>query len=115
MLSRLLLLTATAAIVAGKPSTGRVKTHNKLLMISFDGFRWDYDQDVDTPNFDQLVRDGVKAKYISPPAITMTSPSHFTTVTGRTPPPWSPGPLVPWTTTALSALQLNRFIKGPPN
>ncbi|XP_036822495.1 ectonucleotide pyrophosphatase/phosphodiesterase family member 7 [Oncorhynchus mykiss] len=58
-------------------------THNKLLVISFDGFRWDYDQDVDTPHMDKLVVDGVKAKYITPPAITMTSPSHFTTITGR--------------------------------
>uniref|UniRef100_A0A4W5KLJ5 Zgc:153896 n=1 Tax=Hucho hucho TaxID=62062 RepID=A0A4W5KLJ5_9TELE len=58
-------------------------THNKLLVISFDGFRWDYDQDVDTPYMDKLVEDGVKAKYITPPAITMTSPSHFTTITGR--------------------------------
>ncbi|CAB1334704.1 unnamed protein product [Coregonus sp. 'balchen'] len=32
---------------------------------------------------DKLVEDGVKAKYITPPAITMTSPSHFTTITGR--------------------------------
>ncbi|KAM4600393.1 ectonucleotide pyrophosphatase/phosphodiesterase family member 7 [Polymixia lowei] len=73
----------TAALcVAGKP-TSHGKTHNKLLVISFDGFRWDYDQDVDTPNFDQLVLDGVKAKYITPPMITMTSPSHFTTITGR--------------------------------
>ncbi|KAL4624503.1 ectonucleotide pyrophosphatase/phosphodiesterase family member 7-like [Arapaima gigas] len=56
---------------------------NKLLVISFDGFRWDYDQDVDTPNLDKLVQEGVKAKYITPPMITMTSPSHFTTITGR--------------------------------
>uniref|UniRef100_A0A4W5JZA2 Zgc:153896 n=1 Tax=Hucho hucho TaxID=62062 RepID=A0A4W5JZA2_9TELE len=42
-------------------------THNKLLVISFDGFRWDYDQDVDTPHMDKLVEDGVKAKYITPP------------------------------------------------
>ncbi|KAG7274214.1 hypothetical protein CRUP_007651, partial [Coryphaenoides rupestris] len=81
----LLLLTvaATATIVVGKPTTGPSESHNKLLVISFDGFRWDYDQDVDTPNFDELVREGVKAKYISPPAITMTSPAHFTTITGR--------------------------------
>ncbi|KAJ3598229.1 hypothetical protein NHX12_001740 [Muraenolepis orangiensis] len=79
-----LLLVVVIAVVSGKPTTThRTKAHNKLLLISFDGFRWDYDQDVDTPNFDQLVRDGVKAKYISPPAITMTSPSHFTTITGR--------------------------------
>uniref|UniRef100_A0A4W4FXN8 Ectonucleotide pyrophosphatase/phosphodiesterase family member 7-like n=1 Tax=Electrophorus electricus TaxID=8005 RepID=A0A4W4FXN8_ELEEL len=56
---------------------------NKLLLISFDGFRWNYDQDVDTPNLDKLVQEGVKAKYITPPMITMTSPSHFTTITGR--------------------------------
>uniref|UniRef100_H2UWZ4 Zgc:153896 n=1 Tax=Takifugu rubripes TaxID=31033 RepID=H2UWZ4_TAKRU len=56
---------------------------NKLLLISFDGFRWDYDQDVDTPNLDQLVVDGVKARYITPPMLTMTAPSHFTTITGR--------------------------------
>ncbi|XP_064178811.1 ectonucleotide pyrophosphatase/phosphodiesterase family member 7 [Anguilla rostrata] len=61
------------------------KTFNKLLVISFDGFRWDYDQDVDTPNMDKLVKEGVKAKYITPPMITMTSPSHFTTITGRWP------------------------------
>uniref|UniRef100_A0A452IR83 Ectonucleotide pyrophosphatase/phosphodiesterase 7 n=1 Tax=Gopherus agassizii TaxID=38772 RepID=A0A452IR83_9SAUR len=41
---------------------------NKLLLVSFDGFRWNYDQD---------------AKYITPPSVTMTSPSHFTTITGK--------------------------------
>lgn len=61
----------------------KAEERNKLLLISFDGFRWDYDQDVDTPNLDQLVLDGVKAKYITPPMLTMTSPSHFTTITGR--------------------------------
>ncbi|XP_061573828.1 ectonucleotide pyrophosphatase/phosphodiesterase family member 7 isoform X3 [Cololabis saira] len=55
----------------------------RLLLISFDGFRWNYDQDVETPNLDQLVLDGVKAPYITPPMLTMTSPSHFTTITGR--------------------------------
>ncbi|XP_044160432.1 ectonucleotide pyrophosphatase/phosphodiesterase family member 7-like [Bufo gargarizans] len=57
--------------------------HNKLLVISFDGFRWNYDQDVDTPLLDYLAEIGVKAKYITPPFVTMTSPSHFTTITGR--------------------------------
>lgn len=54
-----------------------------MLLVSFDGFRWDYDQDVKTPNLDELVKKGVKAIYINPPAITMTSPSHFTTITGK--------------------------------
>lgn len=80
----LLLLFAVLLCVDGVPlsSMGRRK-HNKLLLISFDGFRWNYDEDVHTPNMDLLVREGVKAKYITPPMITMTSPSHFTTITGK--------------------------------
>ncbi|KAM9782557.1 ectonucleotide pyrophosphatase/phosphodiesterase family member 7 [Neosynchiropus ocellatus] len=78
---RLLLLWTLLVSTSGLPT--RKDQRNKLLLISFDGFRWDYDQDVDTPNFDQLVLDGVKAKYITPPMLTMTSPSHFTTITGR--------------------------------
>lgn len=66
----------------GHPVPG-ARSSNKLLLISFDGFRWDYDQDVDTPHLDQLARDGVKAKFLTPPFVTMTSPSHFTTITGE--------------------------------
>uniref|UniRef100_A0A8C9XD64 Zgc:153896 n=1 Tax=Sander lucioperca TaxID=283035 RepID=A0A8C9XD64_SANLU len=79
---QLFLLVSAAICAAGKPLSKAVD-RNKLLLISFDGFRWDYDQDVDTPHLDQLARDGVKAKYITPPMLTMTSPSHFTTITGR--------------------------------
>ncbi|XP_026089178.1 ectonucleotide pyrophosphatase/phosphodiesterase family member 7-like [Carassius auratus] len=82
MKSELLLVLALFLCVSSKPLSKR-RMSNKLLLISFDGFRWDYDQDVDTPNLDKLVKEGVKAKYINPPAITMTSPSHFTTITGR--------------------------------
>ncbi|ROI33799.1 Ectonucleotide pyrophosphatase/phosphodiesterase family member 7 [Anabarilius grahami] len=82
MKSELLLVLALSLCVSTKPLSKK-KTYNKLLLISFDGFRWDYDQDADTPNLDKLVKEGVKAKYINPPAITMTSPSHFTTITGR--------------------------------
>ncbi|XP_051255321.1 ectonucleotide pyrophosphatase/phosphodiesterase family member 7 [Dicentrarchus labrax] len=78
----LFLLIAAVSCAAGKPLS-KAAGRNKLLLISFDGFRWDYDQDVDTPNLDQLVTDGVKAKYVTPPMLTMTSPSHFTTITGR--------------------------------
>ncbi|XP_032900492.1 ectonucleotide pyrophosphatase/phosphodiesterase family member 7 [Amblyraja radiata] len=62
---------------------GERRTQNKLLLLSLDGFRWNYDQDVETPNFQKLVKEGVKAKYVTPAFITITSPSHFTLVTGR--------------------------------
>lgn len=80
---QLFLVVVAVLCAAGKPLS-KAESRNKLLLISFDGFRWDYDQDVDTPNLDQLVVDGVKAKYITPPMLTMTSPSHFTTITGNT-------------------------------
>ncbi|XP_039973584.1 ectonucleotide pyrophosphatase/phosphodiesterase family member 7 [Xiphias gladius] len=84
MKTRLELFLVVTALTcsAGKPLS-KAASGNKLLLISFDGFRWDYDQDVDTPNLDQLAVDGVKAEYITPPMLTMTSPSHFTTITGR--------------------------------
>ncbi|XP_038568294.1 ectonucleotide pyrophosphatase/phosphodiesterase family member 7-like [Micropterus salmoides] len=78
-----LLLVFTAVVCAAGKPLSKAAERNKLLLISFDGFRWDYDQDVDTPHLDQLVEDGVKAKYVTPPMLTMTSPSHFTTITGR--------------------------------
>lgn len=77
-----LILSTLASCAAGKPLS-KAAERNKLLLISFDGFRWDYDQDVDTPHLDQLAVDGVKAKYVTPPMLTMTAPSHFTTITGN--------------------------------
>lgn len=80
MLWSLCLLWAAGALAA---PLGRARP--KLLLISFDGFRWDYDRDVDTPNLDQMARDGVKAAYVTPPYITITSPAHFTLLTGECP------------------------------
>ncbi|XP_071403311.1 ectonucleotide pyrophosphatase/phosphodiesterase family member 7-like [Centroberyx affinis] len=69
--------------VSGPGSVFAGSSRNKLLLISFDGFRWDYDRDVETPNLDRMARDGVKAAYVTPPFLTITSPSHFTLLTGR--------------------------------
>ncbi|XP_061520022.1 ectonucleotide pyrophosphatase/phosphodiesterase family member 7-like [Phycodurus eques] len=69
--------------VSGLQSVLGGSSRNKLLLISFDGFRWDYDRDVDTPNLDKMAKDGVKAEYVTPPFLTITSPTHFTLLTGR--------------------------------
>ncbi|KAG8446567.1 hypothetical protein GDO86_014136 [Hymenochirus boettgeri] len=65
------------------PLQGRNKAPHKLLLISFDGFRWNYDQDVNTPNLDTMASEGVKATYMTPAFITITSPCHFTLLTGK--------------------------------
>ncbi|XP_066560744.1 ectonucleotide pyrophosphatase/phosphodiesterase family member 7 [Amia ocellicauda] len=78
-MSFLLLPPSLGAPMSGSPA----RNHNKLLLISFDGFRWDYDHDVDTPHLDAMAQDGVKATYVTPPYISITSPSHFTLLTGK--------------------------------
>lgn len=80
MLRTAVLCTLWASVVLSAPLN---KDRQKLLLISFDGFRWDYDLDVDTPNLDQMAKDGVKALYVTPPYLTITSPTHFTLLTGN--------------------------------
>ncbi|XP_037349250.1 ectonucleotide pyrophosphatase/phosphodiesterase family member 7 [Talpa occidentalis] len=85
---RLLAVLAVAlatllAPAAGGPVPKQDSSRKKLLLVSFDGFRWDYDQDVSTPHLDSMAREGVKARYMTPAFITITSPCHFTLVTGK--------------------------------
>ncbi|XP_063819747.1 ectonucleotide pyrophosphatase/phosphodiesterase family member 7 [Pseudophryne corroboree] len=83
MLVFCVVVSALLALSSSVPLHMRKKPPHKLLLISFDGFRWDYDQDVDTPNMDIMNNDGVKAKYMTPAFITITSPCHFTLLTGK--------------------------------
>uniref|UniRef100_A0A8D0H1C7 Uncharacterized protein n=1 Tax=Sphenodon punctatus TaxID=8508 RepID=A0A8D0H1C7_SPHPU len=80
MLAPLGLLAAALSLGACAPlqDTGN---RSKLLLISFDGFRWNYDQDVDTPNLDAMATEGVKVQYLTPAFVTQTSPCHFTLLT----------------------------------
>ena len=61
--------------------------NSRVLLISFDGFRWDYLDLVkkanrSTPHFDSLVQNGVKAKWVKNVFITKTFPNHYSIVTG---------------------------------
>ena len=90
------LAVALATLLA--PASGapvrQQASRNKLLLVSFDGFRWNYDQDVDTPNLDAMALDGVKARYMTPAFITLTSPCHFPLVTGECSPQMGLGVVV---------------------
>ena len=59
--------------------------HNSVLLISFDGFRWDYQSKTDTPNLDYFEKTGVKAKSVQTVFKTATWPSHFSLATGLYP------------------------------
>ena len=53
-----------------------------LLMISFDGFRHDYMQKYDTPNFDRLAEKGIVSEGLVPIFPANTFPNHYSIITG---------------------------------
>ena len=58
---------------------------NYLIVVSCDGFRWDYMNKTDTPNLDRLAANGVKADALIPSFPSKTFPNHYTIVTGLYP------------------------------
>jgi ectonucleotide pyrophosphatase/phosphodiesterase family member 5 len=53
-----------------------------LLLISFDGFRWDYLNKYKLKNFNKLKNEGSSSDYIINSFATITFPNHWTIVTG---------------------------------
>ena len=53
-----------------------------VILVSFDGFRYDYTERVRTPNFDYLENWGVKAKSLKPIFPSFTFPNHYSIATG---------------------------------
>ena len=62
----------------GEPST-------PLILISIDGFRWDYFDKVATPNFARLIANGSKADGLKTSYPSKTFPNHISIVTGNYP------------------------------
>jgi len=56
-----------------------------VLLISFDGFRWDYSKRGITPNLDIIKQNGVSALSLRPVYPTITFPNHLSIITGLYP------------------------------
>ncbi len=56
-----------------------------VIMLSVDGFRWDYADRVETPNLDHIASRGVKAEYLEPVFPSKTFPNHYSMATGLYP------------------------------
>ena len=55
----------------------------KVLLVSMDGFRWDYIHKVSgLGNFSRLAETGCSVDYVNNTFITKTFPCHYTIVTG---------------------------------
>src|SRR5687767_8843880 len=56
-----------------------------VILISLDGFRYDYLEKYNPPALNNLARNGVRAKWMIPSFPTKTFPNHYTIATGLYP------------------------------
>jgi ectonucleotide pyrophosphatase/phosphodiesterase family protein 4 len=70
------------SVVQSLPILNDTSSVPLLLLISFDGFRWDYPDIYKLPSFNSLLNRGVRVKHIDNSFATVTFPSHFTMITG---------------------------------
>src|SRR4030095_1048386 len=56
-----------------------------LILVSLDGFRWDYPTKAPTPNLRRLMNRGVHAQNLIPVFPSKTYPNHYSIVTGLYP------------------------------
>jgi alkaline phosphatase D len=80
-----LLLAIVLLVITGFKKEGRRPFRNYVVLISLDGFRWDYNKLYNTPNLNRLAADGVKADRLIPSFPTKTFPNHYTLATGLYP------------------------------
>jgi predicted AlkP superfamily pyrophosphatase or phosphodiesterase len=67
------------ALAAAQPRTP------PLILVSLDGWRWDYHTQAPVPNIRRLMARGVRAEALVPGFPTKTFPNHYTLVTGLYP------------------------------
>tara|TARA_Y100000588_G_C14254860_1_gene924968 strand:+ start:316 stop:1542 length:1227 start_codon:yes stop_codon:yes gene_type:complete len=63
-------------------SCAQVHKDSYVLLISFDGFRADYLDRYNTPNFDIFIKNGVGSIGMKPSFVTKTFPNHYSIATG---------------------------------
>lgn len=80
-----MLWSCTSTPDTTKPKTTNLKNAPYVVMLSMDGFRWDYADSVPTPNLDYIAKHGVKAEYLLPSFPTFTFPNHYSLATGLYP------------------------------
>jgi predicted AlkP superfamily pyrophosphatase or phosphodiesterase len=83
----LFLLVCTASYAAGSGGVNAPDQRNKpyLILVSIDGFRWDYPGLQVTPTLDRIAANGIKAEEMIPVFPTLTFPNHYSIATGLYP------------------------------
>lgn len=81
-LSIFLLFLCAVSVFAQQPVKDLKPT---VILISLDGFRWDYLEKFNPPRLNKLAKEGVRAKWMIPSFPTKTFPNHYTIATGLYP------------------------------
>jgi ectonucleotide pyrophosphatase/phosphodiesterase family protein 5 len=76
---------AGVAPSASAPPVAKASAASPLILVSIDGFRWDYLNRGITPNLSALAAGGVRAERMLPSFPSITFPNHYTLVTGLYP------------------------------
>lgn len=85
MKKALLYFIASLLIVSCNQKQAKEAERPYLIIVSMDGFRWDYTDSVPTPSFDAIEKMGVKAESMQVSFPSKTFPNHYTLVTGLYP------------------------------
>jgi predicted AlkP superfamily pyrophosphatase or phosphodiesterase len=81
----LCLLTACARGPSSQPTPETDQGGGTVVLVSLDGFRWDYLDRVVAPNLQRLAARGARAQWMTASFPTKTFPNHYTMVTGLHP------------------------------
>jgi len=82
---RVQVLLALVFAVAGLSAQRASRPNPILILVSFDGWRYDYIDRLPAPNLRALAARGARAKAMIPSFPTLTFPNHYTIVTGLYP------------------------------
>lgn len=85
ILAACLVITISNTGCTSEEPTVQKQIPNQVLLISFDGFGYQYLEFEETPHFDSLVAEGVTSKGLIPVFPTKTFPNHYSIVTGLYP------------------------------
>ncbi|MBI4886752.1 MAG: alkaline phosphatase family protein [Acidobacteria bacterium] len=81
----LLVSACAAASRAFQTTGGAAQPQPTVILLSIDGWRWDYDTRAPAPNLRSLMARGVRAENLIPSFPSKTFPNHYTIVTGLYP------------------------------
>ena len=80
-----ILLTVIALFSLTSPGIAQKKSAPYVILISFDGFRYDYVKNNNPPNFKTFITKGSQAEAMIPSFPSKTFPNHYSIVTGLNP------------------------------